>query len=317
MNAYPNLTKKLKKLRNNDFIFFVLIYLFCILGVFIDVDSFIAQRIKQQEVLNLNITLQQVSLYPILENNSDFSISALSAVVMDPVSQKIIFKKNSNLRFATASTAKIMTAITAMDYFNSNDLLEIKTATSEGSIIGLSMGQKVSFLNLLYGMLVPSGNDAALAIAQNYKGGEKAFVTKMNENAKKWNLYNTHFADPAGLLDFENYTTQVDLARLASIAMQNPLFRQIVSTQYVTISTSDFKNSWILKSTNKLLGFYNVNGVKTGFTYEAGEVLVSSVKKNDKDFIAIVMKSQDRFSDTKKLIFNIIDNVNFLKIDPE
>jgi D-alanyl-D-alanine carboxypeptidase len=207
-----------------------------------------------------------------------------------------------------------MTFLTALSYYHLDDILEIKTAFVEGSIVGFSLGQKVTFKNLLYGMMLPSGNDAALAIAQNYPGGEDAFIAQMNQNVKKWHLYNTHFADPAGLLDDATYTTVIDLARLSSIAMKNPVFAQIVGTKAITIETIDGKNIFSIKNLNQLLGLYGIDGIKTGYTEEAQGVLVTSVMNENHRSIIVVMRSQDRFTDTISLIQSIVNNLTYLSM---
>jgi D-alanyl-D-alanine carboxypeptidase (penicillin-binding protein 5/6) len=226
-----------------------------------------------------------------------------------------LFAKNPELRFSPASTTKIMTALTALAYFKPSDILTVKTATSDGAVLGLQQGEKMTFENLLYALLLPSANDAALAISENYPGGESAFVNAMNENARKFNLFNTHYQDPAGLLDDGDYTTPVDLARLASVAIKNPEFVKIVSTKSRTIrDASGGGNVYALDNLNKLLGIDGVYGVKTGYTEEAGQVLVTSKLENGHTIILIVMSSDDRFLDTQRLLDLVSGNISYLSI---
>ena len=231
---------------------------------------------------------------------------------MDNDSKVILFAKNPKLLFSMASTTKIMTALVAMDYYSLDDVLTVKTTGAGGITIGLKKGQRILFKDLLHAMLLPSSNDAALTLAQNYSGGEKAFINKMNEYARLLHLFNTSFADPAGLLDGEDYTTPLDLARLASIALKNKMFAQIVATKHKIISDVDGFNYSIF-NLNKLLGIDGINGVKTGFTDEAGEVLVTSKKTRDGHMlIAVVMNSEDRFLDTKILLNYVSGNIKYL-----
>lgn len=245
-------------------------------------------------------------------------ISAESYIVMDDDSKVVLLSKNENFRFPLASTTKIMTALVALDYFKFNDILTVKTKIVEGSVVGFETGEKFYLEDMLYAMLLPSGNDAALAIAQNYMGGETEFVEKMNEKAKSLNLYNTHFSDTTGLSDDSDYTTVVDLARLSSVAIKNSVIKKITSTKQKEISTIDGKKTYSFSNLNKLLGIDGINGIKTGYTDEAGGVLATSRtdERNGKNLIIVVMKSQDRFSDTQKLVSLFNGRITYLSIHP-
>ncbi|MCL4386811.1 hypothetical protein M1307_00255 [Patescibacteria group bacterium] len=257
--------------------------------------------------------------YPVLKGNFNPAISARGAIVMDADSKVVLYAKNPDLRFTLASTTKIMTAITALDYFSLKDEMIVKNSRFEGSVVGFKLGEKVTFENLLYGMLLPSGNDAALTIAVNFPGGEKEFVNLMNQNAQKWQLENTHFEDTSGLND-GNYTTPLDLARLSAIAIQNPEFAKIVSTKDKIITDASGKNVYQLNNLNKLLGFNGVNGIKTGYTEEAGQVLVTSESfvqdGNSHTVVIVVMGSEDRFFDTQIILNELSGNINYLTIRP-
>ncbi len=287
----------------------ILVLIFAFLFV---LDYKIASDLSETKVLG--DSTQAVSEYPILKTTAVPQISADGAVVMDADSKVVLYEKNPNLRFSSASTTKIMTAITALDYFRPNDILTVKNAATEGAVLGLTTGQRITFDNLLYALLLPSANDMAFTLAQNYdsKGG---FVRKMNQNVAKFNLYNTHYEDPAGLLDDLDYTTPFDLARLASIAIKNETFAKVVGTREKTIVDLE-GNSYSLKNLNKLLGTDGVDGVKTGFTQRAGQVLVTSKKEGAHTIIIVVMGSGDRFLDTEKLLSMISGNVTYLSIHP-
>mgnify|MGYP001610871435 CR=1 FL=1 len=256
-----------------------------------------------------------VSYYPVLSKSIEPHISAKAAVVIDNDSKVILFAKNPKLLFSMASTTKIMTALVALAYYNLDDILTVKTTEVGGITIGFKKGQKILFKDLLYTLLLPSSNEAALALAENYPGGEKAFVNKMNEYARFLQLFNTSFADPAGLKDDKGYTTPLELARLASFALKNETFAQIVATKHKIISDVDGLFTYPIFNLNKLLGIDGVNGVKTGFTNEAGQVLVTSKKTHDgHTLIAVVMNSEDRFLDTKQLLNYVSNNLTYLPI---
>lgn len=290
-----------------------ILILLLVIGVLLCLNIATSEKIKRYQVLSFES--QEQADYPILKTSFLPQISARGAIIMDAASGVVLFEKNPNLRFSSASTTKIMTALTALEYFELEDMLTVKQATNEGVILGLKPGQQMTFENLLYALLLPSTNDTALTIAQNYEGSDAAFVEKMNENARKFNLYNTHFDDPAGLLDDGDYTTPLDLARLASIAIKNETFAKVVSTKNRTIADSA-GNSYKLNNLNKLLGIDGVEGIKTGYTEAAGQVLVTSKEEKGKTIIIVVMGSKDRFADTQKLINLVSDNITYLPIHP-
>lgn len=272
----------------------------------------ISQSIKISNIASRVDT--SLSPYPLVLNSYTPTVGSKAAIVIDADSKKIVYSKNPTLRFSMASTVKIMTSIIALDYFKSDSVLTIKTDQVEGSGLNLQIGNRFYFEDLLYAMLLPSANDAAFAIAENYPGGVEEFVMKMNQKAKELRLNDTHFEDPIGLDDDKNFTTVIDLSRLASIAIKNTEFAHIVSTQQKFITDIDQTEEYNLQNLNKLLGAYGVNGIKTGTTEGAGEVLVTSALINGHTFIIIVMNSQNRFVDTQTLLSYIYQNVQFTQL---
>lgn len=257
----------------------------------------------------------QVSKYPVVERQYIPEISAQSAYILDTNSFVPIFAKNETIRFSPASTTKIMTFLTALNYYKLDDVLTVQRSFVDGSGLHFFKGERLTFENLLYAMMLPSANDAAYAIADNYPGGMPAFVAKMNEKAASLHLTNTHYQDSAGLADDGDYTTAHDLAILASVAMQNSTFAKVVDTKYYTV-VSEQGNSYAIENLNELLGLYGVIGVKTGYTDEAGQVLVTATRQNGTMLILVVMKSDDRFGDTEKLLQFLSNNVTFISIKP-
>lgn len=296
----------------------------------LSLDKATVQQIDGIVLVSPPVKRTQESFYPLISSvlgeqatqstsiKNTLSLSVLTAkgiVVMDDESKVVLFSKNPKERFSMASTTKIMTALTALEYFHPSDILTIKENYREGAIIGLTKGEQMSFENLLYALLLPSGNDAAIAIAQNFPGGIEAFVSKMNENAKRFHLSNTHFSDPAGLEDEGNYTTVIDLARLAAIAIENPTLNRIVATKQVNISDVSGRKSYSLYNLNKLLGENGVIGIKTGFTQEAGDILVTEKMEQNHRLIIVVMKSEDRFLDTSLLLSFLSGNIIYTKLE--
>lgn len=268
---------------------------------------------KKVREFPFKITSEQ---YPIFKSPINPDISAKAVVIMDKDSKVVLFSKNPNLLFSLASTTKIMTALVSLDYYKINDIITVQTENVEGVNVGFKIGEKLLFKDVLYAMLLPSGNDAALALAQNYPGGEKAFIKKMNDKAKSLHLIHTNFTDSIGLEDSRDYTTPLDLARLTSEALGNEAFAKIVATKTWEISDITGKNKYSLRNLNKLLGIQGVNGVKTGYTTEAGQVLVTSRKEGNHTLIIVIMDSQDRFFDTSKLLYELSGNINYLSIHP-
>ncbi len=291
--------------------FYIGLILLCTLLLGVDYKA----RADFKEVKVLSDSADNITNYPILQTTYFPQISAKGAIVIDADSKVILYSKNPDLRFSTASTTKIMTALTALDHFKLDEVLTVKDATTEGVILGLKSGQQMTFENLLYGLLLPSANDIAQTIAQNYSQDPNEFVKAMNRNALKYNLYNTHFQDPAGLEDEGDYTTPLDLARLASVAIQNEVFAKIVSTKEKVVADLN-GNTYSVKNLNKLLGVDGVDGIKTGYTEGAGQVLVTSKIEKGHTLIIVVMGSEDRFLDTEKLLTMVSGNITYLPIHP-
>jgi serine-type D-Ala-D-Ala carboxypeptidase (penicillin-binding protein 5/6) len=303
-----------KKKKNHILYTFILLCLALLVGS-ASLDLILRYYVFQMKVQEFPVKITN-DQYPIFRSPINSNISAKAIVVMDKDSKVVLFSKNPKLLFSMASTTKIMTAITALDYFKMNDILTVKKEKVEGVNVGFAVGEKLFFKDILYAMLLPSGNDAALAIAQNYPGGERAFVEKMNEKAKALHLVNTNFADSIGLEDSRDYATPLDLAQLTSVALENKTFAKIVATKNWEIADVAGVNKYSLTNLNQLLGIHGVNGVKTGYTTEAGQVLITSKKEGEHTLVIVVMDSQDRFSDTKELLNQISGNINYLSIHP-
>jgi len=279
-------------------------------------DQWIVEQTEKVTLQEIGFAVPTPAAYPLIgsvlgkQSRAEPPLSAHAAIIMDNDSKVTLFSKNQDLRFSMASTTKIMTALVALEYFNLYDVLTMQEDSVEGAVVGFKKGEQVFFEDMLYAMLLPSGNDAALAIAQNYQGGEKAFVEKMNQKAESLHLLHTHYADSSGLNDKGDYTTVVDLARLAAVGLKDPVLSRIVGTKQKVIRTLQ-GNIYTLVNLNKLLGQDGVYGMKTGFTDEAGGVLVTLKKEGEKTFIVVVMKSVDRFADTEALLSLISGNAQF------
>ncbi len=246
---------------------------------------------------------------PILQMSPELRVSADSLIVYEKDSRVVVFEKNSSLRFSPASTTKIMTALIALETYELDQYLSADGVSGVlGSKMGLIEGEQIRVVDLLYGLMLPSGNDAAHVLAVHYPGGKEAFVKRMNEKAAELRLSNTKFVDPAGLED-GNYSTAFDLARLAVFAIQNSELKKIVETKYITVYDKTFTYEHRLENLNRLLFNQGVFGVKTGYTYEAGQVLVTSFESKGKTYMIVVLKSDDRFYDTEQILNEIVKKV--------
>ena len=233
-------------------------------------------------------------------------VNSRACVVIDRKTNSVLFGKNENSKKKMASTTKIMTATIIIEKCNLTDTIEIskKAAGTGGSRLGLKTGDKITVLDLLYGLMLRSGNDAAVALAE-YAGGDiNGFAELMNAKALELGLTNTHFETPHGLDSNEHYTTAYELALLSNYALNNPTFAKIVGTKNYTITINGSPKD--LSNTNELLGnMEGVYGIKTGFTNGANRCLVTACKRNNIDIICVVLGA-----DTKK--FRTIDSIKLI-----
>lgn len=226
--------------------------------------------------------------------------------VIERDSGRILYSENGNARLPMASTTKIATCITVID--NCDDLNREITVPDnaigvEGSSIYLKKGEKLRIIDLLYGLMLRSGNDCAVALAISVGESVENFAKMMNGTAQKAGAENTNFTNPHGLHDDNHYTTAVDLARISAYAMKNPIFYKIVSTMQTTIPDGESKYGRVLINKNKMLSkVKGADGVKTGFTKKAGRCLVSSATRNGMNVICVVLNCPEMFERSESLL---------------
>ena len=227
-------------------------------------------------------------------------IYSRSAVVYDRTSKTIIWEKNEKQEVPMASTTKIMTAIVMVEELGEERLKEQvevcqEAANTGGSTLGIKLKDKITYYDLLYGLMLPSGNDAAVQIAISIAGSVEEFAELMNKKAEELGLEHTHFITPHGLDREGHYTTPEELAIIADYALSNSIIAKVVSTKSHTVTINGYPKT--LSNSNELLGYLNgVTGVKTGFTNGAGRCLVTSVNRNGFEIIVVVLGA-----DTKKI----------------
>lgn len=250
-------------------------------------------------------------------------VNSRSCVVLDRLSKNVLYGKNEKNKVKMASTTKIMTAIIVLENSSLDATVEAskKAAGTGGSRLGLKTGDKITIRDLMYGLMLCSGNDAAVCLAENIGGSIEGFAELMNSKAQELGLSNTHFESPHGLDSDGHYTTAYELALLSDYALKNSTFLNIVGTKNYTVTINGSPKN--LSNTNELLGNLNgVYGIKTGFTNGANRCLVTACKRGDMDIICVVLGADTknfRTRDSIKLIeysfktfeyFNIKDFVN-------
>ena len=248
----------------------------------------------------------------------EISLDSRIALIYDRASGRILYEKNGNKQTPMASTTKIMTAIVVLENANLTDVVTInsKAAGTGGSRLGLKKNDKITVNDLLYGLMLRSGNDAAIALATHVGGSVEGFAEMMNNKAKELGLVNSHFVVPHGLDNDGHYTTAYELAKIADYALNIDKFKEIVSTRNTTIYINGYAKA--INNTNQLLGSVSgVYGVKTGFTNGAGRCLVTACKRDDLDVITVIIganTTKQRISDTIKLIQYAYNNFEIVNI---
>ncbi len=225
-------------------------------------------------------------------------VSASAAVLMDMDSGRVLYERNAGNRMLIASTTKIMTALVALRDGNLADTVKVsrEAAYTEGSSMYLKEGEELTLETLLYGLLLCSGNDAAVAVAEHVGGSVKGFVEQMNETAMELGMEDSSFANPNGLDDGEHYSTAYDMALLARAAMKNETLVRIASTRTVTVGGRTMTNH------NKLLQFMDgCLGLKTGYTRAAGRTLVSCAERGGQRLIAVTLQDGNDWADHQSL----------------
>ena len=239
-------------------------------------------------------------------------VNARCAIAIDSKTKQVLFEQNADEIVPMASTTKILTALIAITQGNLDKEVTIsKNASSiRGSKVKYAAGEKIKLRELLYGLLYKSGNDAAIAIAEDIGGSIEGFANIMNDYARSLGLINSHFESPHGLDSPKHYTCAYDLALLTTKAMENKTFCEICGTKTILKDNSGFTRDY--NNINKIL--YKIpeaNGVKTGYTGQAGKCLVSSIKHAERNIVIVVLNCSDRWNVTEQIYKYVIDNYCF------
>ncbi len=248
-------------------------------------------------------------------------ITATGAALIDKETGQILYAKNGDTKRPPASLTKVLTGIIVIENSKLDEIVVTskKAAYQEGSSIYLIPGEKLTVKEMLYGILLASGNDAAVALAEHVGGSVEEFAKMMNAKAKEIGAKNSNFVNPSGMPAENHYSTALDLAKIMRYAMQNDIFREIISTKYKTISWPGYDWDRGLRNHNKLLWRYDgCDGGKTGYTKNAGRCLLSSSTRNGRTVIAVTLNSPDDWFENSKLMdygFENYKNIEIVKAD--
>ncbi|MCK9216753.1 MAG: D-alanyl-D-alanine carboxypeptidase [Firmicutes bacterium] len=259
------------------------------------------------------IIITQISFFQVINAENNLPC-AKSSIVMDVNTGRILYSSNSALKLPMASTTKIMTVLLAIENCDLNDIVTVSRNASiqEGSSVYLREGERMRLSDLLYCVMLRSGNDAAVAVAEHISGSVEDFAELMNNRAKTLGAKNTNFMNPHGLPNDNHYTTSYDLALITREALKNKIFADIVKTKKHTVSELINEKKY-LENKNKMLWQYpGGDGVKTGYTGKAGQCLVSSATKDSWQILSVVLNCSDIWKGSTELLnygFSNYDNI--------
>ena len=238
----------------------------------------------------------------------ELSLSGESYILMDGSTGRVLYEKDANKKMEMASTTKIMTALIALEKGNLNDKVRVddRAVGVEGSSIYLKKGEVMTLKDLTYGLMLRSGNDAAVAMAYHIGGSSEEFVNLMNEKAKSIGAVNTNFTNPNGLHHENHYSTAYNIALITKEAFKYSEFAEIVGSKSYTSDREE--NNYFYNKNKTLWEYAGGNGVKTGYTTNSGRCLVSSAEKNGMNLIAVSLNASDWFNDNYKLLDYGFDN---------
>ena len=240
--------------------------------------------------------------------------SAQSEIAMELTTGEVLTEGNADARLPMASTTKILTAIIIIEDCDLDEVIAVpnEAVGVEGSSIYLKKQEQISVKDLVYGLMLRSGNDSATALALHHSGSIEKFAHVMNERAKNMGAENSNFKNPSGLPDNEHYTTARDLCKIACYAMNNPIFKEVVSTK-------NYKGEYrSFVSKNKMLHMYEgANGVKTGYTLKAGRCLVSSAERNGMDVVCVVLNCPDMYERSCNIFDYCFGNYKLLNLEED
>ena len=273
------------------------------------------RNVIRNSIIILILIISQISCISVsaLENVQDkFRVNARCAIALDKETKNVLFEQNAYEIVPMASTTKILTALIAIEQGDLDKEVTIsKNATSiRGSKVGYKTGENITLRELVFGLMFKSGNDAAIALAEELGGSMEGFSEIMNHYARSIGILDSHFESPHGLDSNKHYSSAYDLAILAAKGMDYDLFREVVGSKSIDKVKYNFTRDY--NNINKILWMLpGANGIKTGYTGGAGKCLVSSVESNGKDIIIVVLNCPDRWNVTKQIYEHLVETIAF------
>ena len=244
-------------------------------------------------------------------------LNSQNYILLDSVTNTVILSNNPDTRIYPASTTKLITALTALNIYPLDEVLTINQEYSDGQVMELKLGEKITIRSLVNALLVYSANDAAFTLANHHQKGVVGFIEEMNSIVKKYGLKNTHFTNFDGIHNENHYSTVYDLSQIARLAIKNSMVTETVKQKNIIVEDVDKTIKHELTSTDELLGVIpEIEGLKTGWTPEAGGSFIALININGHYLISVVAQSEDRFSDTKKIIDWAKNNIFWQSYQP-
>lgn len=273
------------------------------------------KSIKNITIILLSIIFTQIISVGVKAEErvaSKFRVNARCAIALDRESGQVLYEQNGYEIVPMASTTKILTSLIAIEQGDLDRVVTIsKNAVNiRGSKVGYNAGEKITLRELVFGLMFKSGNDAAIAIAEELGGSVEGFAEIMNHYARGIGILDSHFESPHGLDSNGHYSSAYDLALLTSKGMKYDMFREVVGSKQISKDKYNFTRDY--NNINKILWMIpGANGVKTGYTGQAGKCLVSSVNNQGKDIIIVVLNCSDRWNVTDKIYKHVLETVAF------
>ena len=298
------MSKFLKKLKNNSFSFLI-IFLISFLNLFwLPTFSFWNIYPKNSSFsTNSDLIQYQHPNKVYLKLAHEPKLNSTHYILIDVATNTIVLSKNKDEKIYPASITKLVTALTALNIYPLDEELTVNQEYTEGQVMGLKFGEKITVKSLVDALLVYSANDSAFTLANHHQNGEVGFINEMNLLVQKYALKNTHFTNFDGIHDPNHYSTAYDLSQIARLAIKNPVIVETVKQKNITVDDIDNTIKHELTSTNELLGVVpEIEGLKTGWTPEAAGSFIGLINLNGHYLISVVAQSEDRFQDTKTII---------------
>lgn len=294
---------------------FLIIFLLLVLAGFI-VPSFPQIKTFESNPANSVLNFDHPEV-PVSFPNRINDLTTANYILVDVATNKIIASQNEDSRIYPASTTKLATALTALNIYPLDEVITVKDLYTEGKVMELQVGEKISIRSLIDALLVYSANDSAYNLANYHLDSSRGFVTKMNDLMKQYGLKNTNFTNYDGIHNENHYSTVYDLSQLGRLAIKNTIIREVVKKDKLTVTDITGQIRHELVSTNELLGKVpEIQGLKTGWTPEANGSFIGLINIRGHELISVVANSTDRFADTTKIIDWAKENVTWTKYQP-